>query len=903
MKKRCLLFLLVLVMVLSMMAVPTLAAEGEGETYEVVLLIDSSGSMNYADPNRITIEAVKSFALCCPTQADSFKISVVMYNTEVLTAVRGVDVTTATGKESFQSKMAQIGEMERGEKLNGFTVWTGETDIGAAIVEAQKILNASTAAKKTVVLFTDGKIDLDNNFGVTTDEEVASRENSYTCAEAFGEADIKMHTVGLNYNNGVDKDFLEEMAEITGGKYFYGTTANELIFQFTDVFAEMVGGEVADKEEIIVQPDVDTTYSVHIHGQAISEAQLAMNCSAPISTFEVINPLDVVVAEGTADGNVSVVDPNSCIVDRSSEGLAVNVKLLNPADGEWRLVFTAKERGTAMVRTICLYDLEIETGLMDSADVGETVTFKPTIFNKDTQSWVTSAAIYETSTCTITITEGGTTNTYAAKLNENKDGFVLERTFDKPGTYSFNILIKNDQFEQPATGSIIVLSPDLTLYSNITACQKGESVEVSAQLVNSKGQPIDIPSYLAGGSCVFTVKKDGQEVKTINGTYQSGGKYTCTFDPAEVGNYEVVATLERRGESINALAAVKVQVWEPTFSLGTTGGDLALGDTFKADVTLRNPLTGDKLEGELEGLVAVIMLDGKELTRIDIQGTSFTFKPETVGKYTISVTDGVYTSEELSFSAGASTITADGKIDDVSGSVLFGEVKEEIELNDIFKDSDGDKLVYEITVDGQGVDAQVEDGVLTVVAQGGAQATVTVKVSDGRGAEQTMTFSVGVSSWMTLFIVIVVVVALIIIAIPVIIIIVKKRSVPRIKYRVRVILNPMGSGTEAVYEMNRASNNRRCKTVMTLKEILDLSTLTNEVRSELTEDEYRMVLCDFAAKISVTGFPFKDGLKITPPDGKVKTFTSAVTTFQLKSDKPEDDTVVQFSFGKTTALE
>ena len=901
MKKRCLLFLLALAMVLSFMAVPTMAVNGEGQTYEVVLLIDSSGSMNYADPNRVTVEAVKSFAMCCPTEAESFKISVVLYNTEILTAIRGADVKTADGKESFQATMAKIGSMNRGEEFNGFKLWTGETDIGAAIVEADRILTASAAAKKTVVLFTDGKIDLDNNFGVTTEAEKQSRANSYTCAEKFGEAKIPMHTVGLNYNNGVDKDFLGEMASITGGKYFYGTTANELIFQFTDVFAEMVGADVVDKEEIVVQPDVDTTYAVTLHGQAIREAQLAMNCSAAIGTFKVINPRGVVVAEGKEDGTYSTVDPENCIIERTE--LAVNIKLLRPADGEWSLVFTAKARGTAMVRTVCMCDLTVVTEVPDSVDVGETVIFRPAIYNRDTESWVTSQAAYETSTCTITISEGGTNNTYSAKLNDSKDGFVLEHKFNQPGTYSYTGMIDNDQFSVPMSGSIVVLGPELALSASTTACQKGDSVVVSAQIVDSKGNAIDMPSYLAGGECNFELKKDGQTIKTLKGNYQPGGKFTCSFDPAEVGSYEVVAKLERRGASISSAQPVNVQVWEPTFTLGTATKELILGDTFQADVTLRNPITGDKLDGKMEGLVAIIKLDGQELSRINIEGTGFSFKPEKVGQYTVSVTNEVYTSEELTFSVGASVISADGKIDDISGTVLFDEIKQEIELNDIFKDSDGDKLTYEVTVDGEGVDVDVDDnGVLTVVAQGGAQGTVTVKVSDGRGAEQVVTFNVGVESLMTLFIIIVVAVVVIILAVIILLIVVKKRSVPRIRYRVRVVLDPMGAGTEAVYEMSRASNNRRCKQVMTLKEIMELSTLTSEISSNLTEDQYIMILQNFASKISVTGFPFKDGLKITTPDGKTKSFTSAIATVQLKSDKPEDDTVVQFSFGKTTAL-
>ena len=63
------------------------------------------------------------------------------------------------------------------------------------------------------------------------------------------------------------------------------------------------------------------------------------------------------------------------------------------------------------------------------------------------------------------------------------------------------------------------------------------------------------------------------------------------------------------------------------------------------------------------------------------------------------------------------------------------------------------------------------------------------------------------------------------------------------------------------------------------------------------------MLFSFANRVSITGYPFKDGLKITTPDGKSKSYSGAIASVQLKSEKSDDDTVIQFSFGKITALE
>lgn len=915
MKKRCVLLLLVLVMVLSLVTVPTQAVADEEYSYEVVLLIDSSGSMKYADPARISMEAAEAFAYYYPSEAAYFNISVVLYNTDVQTVVRSVDVSKTNGMDSFQATMTEIGSKAPGEKYNGFTLWTGETDIGGAIVEAEKILSSSKANTKAVLLFTDGKIDLDNNPAVTTDAEIQSKDNSISSADKFGKDNIPMYTVGLNFNNGVDKDFLQDLAKRSEGEYRVCTSAEELMPFFQDIYAKFVNGKFADDDSIEVLPNVDTDYRINLCGQAISEANLVLFSMAKIDSFTVTNPNGAKVAWSTPDGGYGVINPDDCKVNRNDK--TVNVKLLRPADGDWTITFSSKEKGTVQVGTIYLYDLQVKMQAPDFVNVEESFELRPLLFNRDTNADIESYDIYNDSVCNITITNTSTnrSETFLGQCRKDGLGYSFSHVFAKPGLYKVDILIENKQFTELATQNITVLAPELKLSADKTTCQRGEKVTVTAQLTDSNGNPVAMPGYLKNqynGKCPIAITQNGNNVPPADWSDAGNGKFTCTFVAEQDGDYTVNAAIGNQEDGVAALKPLTVQVWRPTFILNmSTANKLAMGNSVKGDVVLCNPITSEKLPISQsmigQKLVATLTLDGKELTTMELEitesGISFNYKPEKVGKYTVSVTDGVHTAKEATFEVTPSTISVGEDIEEVTGNVLFGQVEKEIDLNDIFKDSDGDELIYDISFDGEGADVKVKDGVLYVVAQGGAQGTVTVKISDGHGAEHSVSFKINVSSMMTLFIIGMVVLVLIIIAIPVMIIVIKKRSIPRIKYRVRVVFNPMGEGTEAVYEINKASNNRRCKTVMTLKEILDLSTLCNEIRSDLTEEQYQTVLFSYANRVNVTGFPFKDGLKITTSDGKSKSYTGAIASIQLKSEKSDDDTVIQFSFGKITALE
>ena len=138
-------------------------------SYEVVLIIDVSGSMNNSDPanpdkTRISTEAMESFALKCSQSGENaFKLSVVIYNTKVHTLVKSLDITTEAGKDAYKTAIQNLNENKvYNEDGTRFSCWSGQTNIGLAMQSAKDILDASDATKKSVMLFTDGRIELND---------------------------------------------------------------------------------------------------------------------------------------------------------------------------------------------------------------------------------------------------------------------------------------------------------------------------------------------------------------------------------------------------------------------------------------------------------------------------------------------------------------------------------------------------------------------------------------------------------------------------------------------------------------------------------------------------------------------------------------------------------------------
>ena len=429
--KKSVLFVLVAAVLLSLFALTVAADNQTGESYEIALLVDVSGSMSYnqngtpggADPDKISIQAAKAFAYYYPYQAKNFKLSLIPYSTETVTAVQSVDVMSESGMRDYQEALDAIAATPAKGKYKDLTCWWEDTDIGKALVKAKEVLSASAAENKAVLLFTDGKIDLGDNDAA----EALSVKNSTDTAAFFAENTTPIYAVGLG--NGVDSAFLKNLADTTGGEFLACKSANELVGFFQNIYAYLVGGKVINGETIQTEANVESKHEVNIYGQAISEANLVLFSTSKITSYTVKNPNGVVIAELKADGTENVV--SGCVVNRND--FTVNIKLVNPSDGNWSISFMSATAGTVQIGEIYLYNLKIADDKGEKLTVGDTVKFNPVLYNADTDNRITTQAIYESSTCTVTISKSGVNEVHTAELNEAKTGYTLSKKFDSPG--------------------------------------------------------------------------------------------------------------------------------------------------------------------------------------------------------------------------------------------------------------------------------------------------------------------------------------------------------------------------------------------------------------------------------------------------------------------------------------
>lgn len=148
---------------------------------------------------------------------------------------------------AFLDKLLSNNHQDTEDVIDGL-VANGATNIGEAIdkgVEELSSERANSQANKVMILLTDGKstcpyvgseIDLEN-CGYNEDE--GDIQYSLDAAQEAASASFKIFTVGLGSNSEINETMLQNIANITGAKYYHAPNSADLEAIYDDIAWEM----------------------------------------------------------------------------------------------------------------------------------------------------------------------------------------------------------------------------------------------------------------------------------------------------------------------------------------------------------------------------------------------------------------------------------------------------------------------------------------------------------------------------------------------------------------------------------------------------------------------------------------------------------------------------------------
>ena len=193
--------------------------ETKTQGIDMIVAMDISSSMQAPDfkPNRL--EASKKIAAEFIDTRPNDRFGLVVFAAESYTQC---PLTIDHNRITELFKDVKMGILEDG------------TAIGSGLATSVKRLKDSEAKSKVIVLLTDGE----NNAGSISPKTAAELANTF---------DIKVYTIGIGkenfqyqqgpylYKTQIDNDALNNIAEITGGKYYRAESANALKNIYEDI--------------------------------------------------------------------------------------------------------------------------------------------------------------------------------------------------------------------------------------------------------------------------------------------------------------------------------------------------------------------------------------------------------------------------------------------------------------------------------------------------------------------------------------------------------------------------------------------------------------------------------------------------------------------------------------------
>lgn len=272
---------------------------GKAANVDVALIIDSSGSMSWNDPNDLRKSAAKLFVdLLSPGD----RVAVVDFDEDVVVLMPLREIRDQSDKDAVKAAIDRIDS-------------SGWTNIGGGLFEGFNELNSSyNGNRKVAILLTDGY----HNTGRDPSDVVP----------LYKAKGWPVYTIALTGD--ADENLLRWIASETGGKYYKAPTAAELQQIYNEIKRVVKKQELIEKREGLISQGESVKDTVTVDS-TVKSMDIALSWEGSDLDLILYYPNGTRV-ELNASTPTGTEDPN--IIHR--EGATYEAyTLINPAPGNW----------------------------------------------------------------------------------------------------------------------------------------------------------------------------------------------------------------------------------------------------------------------------------------------------------------------------------------------------------------------------------------------------------------------------------------------------------------------------------------------------------------------------------------------------------------------------------------
>lgn len=395
-------------------AAPTTAQGGQpGSGIDAVLVVDVSNSMKTSDANKVGNEAMKMFIDMLSTQGD--KVGIIAYTDKVQREKALLEIRTPQDKQDLKDF---IDGLDRGPY----------TDIAVGVKEAVKVLQKGVDPnhEPMIVLLADGNNDFNKSSGRT--QSASDQELSKAVEEAKA-AGIPIYTIGLNADGKLNKAPLEDLANQTGAKSFSTSSADDLPRILSEIFASHLKLKIVPIQSMTGTGSFQEV-TVNVPNANVLEANISIMSAQPVET-ELVNP---------AGDKVAV--PSDDVLLSKSKSYSL-IKLLSPAEGDWKLRVKGASKDKIDINLVFNYDLELEMEPIAAGSHKPGDKLQIGAYLTSNGQKLQSAELYKNMKAVLVAKDLDSGKTEEIQLNNTGDRF--EGTFEVPEAHDYELKVRAEE--------------------------------------------------------------------------------------------------------------------------------------------------------------------------------------------------------------------------------------------------------------------------------------------------------------------------------------------------------------------------------------------------------------------------------------------------------------------------
>lgn len=407
------------------------AEQKTSNRFNVVFVIDTSGSMEETDPNELRYDATKMFLGLLANEGNY--VGSVMFSSGVnkktnITAIKG-----NTDKNKIENDIESVNP-------GG---WTG---IGTALYEATSMLKSDgdDSLPSVIILLSDGK------------SELGSQEELIKCNELKAKAinvardnDIQIYSVGLNSNGGADINELQQISKATDGTCKEVKNASDLKKVFADFY------------NLIYETKTTTIYE----GKVPSDGKINAEFEVPNAGVEEVN---IIISSKSSIKNLTLTKPDGSELSENdvkkitttSKSFSIT-KITGPDGGVWKLFAKGKsgdEVKIEMVYNDCL-SIKTECDIERTYTVGNDIEVSGYLYNGEEKAFTGYDDYTATLFVTKQISDDANENAVSEiEMTAKDSSYVAKVSVDEIGTYSMYMQVVGNGIEKKTEDDPIVIN-------------------------------------------------------------------------------------------------------------------------------------------------------------------------------------------------------------------------------------------------------------------------------------------------------------------------------------------------------------------------------------------------------------------------------------------------------------